>query len=124
MPERRLEFSARLPADLKLKLTHNGLDCLRRARVFFRVVEYNGQHKGTRLLLYGHPWVSEHHARASLHLDHMMVIINQLLGLFSRTNGNRLVGVNLIEGLGHLAFILQASSPERKMRIGHRTPAY
>ena len=43
-------------------------------------------------------------------MDNMMIVLSQLLSLFSRADGNRLVGVDLAEGPGHPVFILQVSN--------------
>ncbi len=69
--------------------------------MFLRMVEYDGQHKGTRVLFERHPLISEHHAVATVHTDNVMVIVHQLLCLFARTNSNGLIGMDLIERFGH-----------------------
>ena len=59
---------------------------------------------------YRQPFMGEHHTCAPVHLDNMMIVIPQLCRLFARANGNRLVGIDLIEGSGHPVFILQVSN--------------
>lgn len=64
--------------------------------MFFCILEDNRQHKGTGVLLHGHPGVGQDHARATIHADNMMIIPDELLRLLAGANGRRLVWVNLI----------------------------
>ena len=69
--------------------------------MFLGMVEDHCQHKGTAVLLNGHPCISQQDCQAAIHFDGVVVIIYQLLRLFARTDGNRLVRMNLIERSGH-----------------------
>jgi hypothetical protein len=68
--------------------------------MFLNMVKYDRQYKRTCVFLDGHPFISEHHARTTVHIDHMMVEIYQLFSLFARAKGNRLIRINPIERFG------------------------
>jgi hypothetical protein len=65
--------------------------------MFLGILENDRQYKGTGVLLHGHPGVGQHDARATIHVDHMMIIPDELLRLLAGANGGRLMWVNLIE---------------------------
>src|SRR5512145_2485053 len=92
---------ARLSPDLEFEPVYNRLNFLRCRRMLFSMMEYNRQYKRTCVLLDRHPFIHEHHARATVHIDHMMVEIYQLFSLFARAKGNRLIRINPIERFGH-----------------------
>jgi|SoiMetStandDraft_2_1073263.scaffolds.fasta_scaffold87315_3 hypothetical protein len=91
------EFSARLPADLEVKLVHNGLNCLRGTRMSCGMVEHDRQQKGTCMFLNRHPLFSQHHARAAVYLNHVVIIMDQLLRLIACTNSDRLVRIDRVD---------------------------
>ena len=65
--------------------------------MFLSMLKYNGQYKRTDMFLHRQPFIHEHHSRATVHLDNVMIINYKLLRLFARADGNRLIGVNLIK---------------------------
>lgn len=69
--------------------------------MFLGMMKYDRQQKGPRVFLERHPSMRKHYACASVYIDHMMVVIHQLLRLLTRADGNSLVRRDLIERFGH-----------------------
>ena len=98
------QLSARLPPDLEVKLIHDRLDPLRRAWMFLSMVKYNRQHKGALMLIDRHPFIREQYAGAAVYLDHMMIVIHQLLCLLTRADRRGVIEMDLVER-GHEAML-------------------
>ena len=64
--------------------------------MFFGVVEHDRQYKGTCMFLDRHPFIRKHYAGAAVDLHNVMIVIHQLLRLFTRTDRNGLIWIDLI----------------------------
>ena len=82
--------------------------------MFLGLVEYDSQYEWSRMVFDRNPLIREHHTRAVIYKDDMMIVIDQLRCLFSRANGNSLVRVDLVIRSGHVGSILQANSLWKK----------
>jgi len=65
--------------------------------MFLGVTEHNRQHKGTCMLLQRQPFISKHDPSLPINIDHVVIIIRQLLRLFACANGDGLIRINLVK---------------------------
>ena len=89
--------SARLSADLEPESAYDVLNLIWSRRVSLCMMKYHCKHKRADVLFDGHPFISQQDAYVFQNMDTVMVIIHQLLRLLARTNGNRLIWVDLIK---------------------------
>jgi hypothetical protein len=89
--------SARLPANPEAESVYQGLNLFWCAGMPSNVMKDNRQQERTPVLPQGHPFVRKHHTRAAIYLNDMMVIVDKFFGLLARADGDRLIGVDLIE---------------------------
>ena len=67
------------------------------------VMKDDCQKERSLVFLYWHPFFGEHDPFAAIDIHHVVVVVDQLPGLFKATDGNSLIGVDSIEirGSGH-----------------------
>ena len=98
-------YLARLSPDLEAEPVHHRLDLPGRPWMFFCIMEYHRQNEGTGLRLQGQPCMGQHHPGPAVYLDHVVVVVQQLLCLGAGADGNGLVRIDLIERFAHMGML-------------------
>jgi len=90
-------LSARLSSDLKAESANDGPDLSWSSWMAISMVKDDGQNEGPLMFLQGHPIVGEHYAAMTIHVNYVVVIVDEFFCLFARTNGNGLIRVDPVK---------------------------